>query len=112
MRDGRLKKLGATLGIWAVGCSGPARPTPVVAKPPASSVIHPQPALEVLAGSYTLTLNVSDQCTEIPAAVRSRTYQATLDQTPYPMPFRLPYPYLPIRIVGGGFAKPTGTGDL
>jgi hypothetical protein len=79
---------------------------------PESSVIRPASALEALAGSYTLTLNVSEQCTAIPDAVRRRTYQATLDKTPYPVPFRVPYPYLPIRIVGGGFIKPTGTGDL
>ena len=114
MRDGRLKKLGATLGIWAlaVGCSGPARPTPVVSTPPASSVIHPGPALEALAGSYTLTLNVSDQCTAIPDAARRRTYQATLEKPSSELPGRLLHAYLPIRIVGGGFTRPTGTGEL
>jgi hypothetical protein len=108
MTGKRLKKLGAALAasVLAAACDGPTRPTPTpaVSNLPPPPAFNPGPALEALAGSYTLTLTISDHCTEIPDAARLRTYQAALQSTP----FR----YLSIRVVGGGFSQPTGTGDV
>lgn len=104
MNEQRLKRFGAAIAcVLMVRCDdGPTSPTRQGAtRPP---MLEPYLALKGLAGSYNVALNVSDQCTEIPDAARRRTYQAILETTPYP--------YLSVRIVGGGFSAPVTVGEL
>ncbi len=103
MRRRALRQLGATLAacVLAAACEGPTQPARSNPPPP---VIDPRPVLDSLAGSYTVTVNLSEQCAEIPLAVRQRRYQASLETTPYQ--------YLGVRIVGGGFSDPIVIGDL
>jgi hypothetical protein len=104
MNEQRLKKFAAALVcMLVVACDeGPTSPRRQVATP--LPMLEPYLALKGLAGSYNVVLNVSEQCTEIPDAARRRTYQAILGTTPYP--------YLSVRIVGGGFSAPVAVGDL
>ena len=97
-----LKNVGLALGacVVAAGCdSGPTGPAVQPPPPPL-----PQSAVDGLAGSYSLTVNLSDQCAALPDALRRRTYQATLRASTRA--------YLGISIVGGGFSTPVGPGDL
>jgi hypothetical protein len=101
MRGRRGRQLSATLfGILALACEGPTQPRST--QPPER--FDPRAVLEQLAGSYSLTLNVSAQCPGIPDAVRQRSYRATLEQTRFG--------YLGVRVVGGGYSEPVGIGDL
>ena len=75
----------------------PAAPTPAPAPPPPSSPTD-------LAGTYTVSIEADGKCVDLPQDVKKRTYLATLGVTPYS--------YLSIFIVGGGFTRPTGVGDL
>ena len=104
MNEQRLKRFAAALAcMLMVSCDdGPTSPTRQVATP--LPMLEPYLALEGLAGSYNVALNVSDQCAEIPEAARRRTYRAILATTPYP--------FLSVRIVGGGFSAPVTVGEL
>jgi hypothetical protein len=90
-----------TVCVLAVGCGdramGPTVPTPQPPPPPQSAIAE-------LAGLYTLTVTLGEQCSALPETVRRRTYQANLVATPYA--------YLAISLVGGGFTEPVVTGDL
>jgi len=44
-------------------------------------VAETEQARAALAGVYTLTINLSEQC--LPDAVRRRTYQAIIEASPY-----------------------------
>ena len=95
-----------SLAFVAGACDGPTQPSsspadtssPSPASPPASS------SLQALAGSYDLKVTLSDTCTELAETVRQRTYRATLEATSYE--------YLGLRVTGGGYSVPTGTGDV
>ncbi len=75
----------------------PAAPTP--ASPTASPV-----AVPALAGPYTVTVLADSACVDLPDAAKKRTYQATVESTPYE--------YFAISIVGGGFTQPVVVGEL
>lgn len=98
------KRLSATLMacLLACGCEGPTQPSSP--GPPLVDTFSPTRSLSQLAGSYSMTLNISDQCIGIPAAVRQRTYQAILEPTPSG--------YLGVRVVGVGYSQPVGIGHL
>lgn len=64
----------------------------------------PAPSTSELAGAYTLTIEADSKCVDLPQAVKKRTYQATVEATPYA--------YLTISIVGGGFTERTLAGEL
>ena len=73
----------------------PAAPTPAAPQP--------SPPTE-LAGTYALTVAADSMCVDLPQDVKKRTYSTMLAVTPNP--------YLAISVVGGGFTKPIGIGDL
>jgi hypothetical protein len=75
----------------------PEAPTP--ASPTSSLLPVPQ-----LAGTYTVTILADSACVDLPNAAKKRTYQATLESTPYE--------YFGISIVGGGFTQPVVVGEL
>lgn len=74
-----------------------------VAPTPASPTPAPLPVPD-LAGTYTVTIVADSACVDLPDAVKKRTYQATLESTPYE--------YFAISIVGGGFTQPVVVGEL
>jgi hypothetical protein len=105
MRRRRVTQLSATViaCLLASACEGPTRPSspnPQPNPPPDA----PTGSLATLAGTYSLTLQISDQCSGIPTAVRRRIYRATLEQTRYG--------YLGVRIVGEGFSQPVTIADM
>jgi hypothetical protein len=75
------------------------------ARPTAPSPSPPPPAspFAKLAGDYTLTLEL-DACAAFPQSLRVRTYDAVLEDKGWP--------FLPIRIAGGGFSESTWMADL
>jgi hypothetical protein len=75
----------------------PAAPTP------ASPTPSPVPVPE-LSGTYTVTILADSACIDLPDAAKKRTYQATVESTPYE--------YFGISIVGGGFTQPVVVGEL
>lgn len=57
-----------------------------------------------MAGTYTLTIDLDDVCSAMPAAARHRVYRAVLEDRGWH--------YLVLHVVGGGFSEPTLIGDL
>ena len=85
------------LALALPACSTPTTPTPPA--PPARF-----PDLKAMTGTYTLTVDLDDSCSAMPAAARHRVYRATLEDRGWH--------YLVVSIVGGGFSEPTQLGDL
>jgi hypothetical protein len=80
------------------GChTTPTAPTAAPSPPPASP-------FAVVTGHYELTIEIDDTCTHIPPTLRVRRYDATLEDRGWH--------YLPVKVVGGGFAEPTLMADL
>jgi hypothetical protein len=97
-----LARLAATLcACLFVGCDGPTTTRPI-ATPPA--LPPPDTVLRPFAGSYNLAIDVPDQCDSLLDGMSPRNYSATLESTEYP--------YLVVRVSGGGYSEPTLTGDL
>ncbi len=72
---------GLVLFALAAACDSPTAPT---RNPPAPSQTLPEPSRNWpdISGTYTLTLSASSRCaSELPEAVRTRTYTATIAQT-------------------------------
>jgi hypothetical protein len=82
------------IALLVVGCAGaPDAPTPV------STTSNSRAA--VLAGDYTLTITIDEQCTQVPT--RDWTYRATLDGTGG---------YLSVSVTGAGFSERTDVGQM
>lgn len=89
-------------GALAVaGCSSPVTPTQPT---PVAPVPARFPDLVEMAGMYTLTIDVDDSCSAIPAAARHHVYRAVLEDRGWH--------FLILHVVGGGFAEPTQMGDV
>src|SRR5688500_9288716 len=89
----------AMLALTCVSCATPVTPT----APTAAETVR-FPDLKAMAGTYTLTVDLDESCTAMPAAARRRTYRATLDDRGWH--------YLVVSIAGGGFPEPTVVADL
>ena len=85
------------LALGLSACSTPTTPTDP--DPPARF-----PDLKAMTGSYTLTIDLDDACSAMPATARRRVYRAALEDRGWH--------YLVVSIVGGGFSEPTQLGDL
>jgi hypothetical protein len=82
------------LALLVAGCAGTAdAPTPVSTTPNSRAA--------VLAGDYTLTITIDEQCTQVPT--RDWTYRATLDGTGG---------YLSLSVTGAGFSERTDVGQM
>ena len=57
-----------------------------------------------MAGTYTLTIDLDESCSAMPAAARHRVYQAILEDRGWH--------FLVVSIAGGGFVEPRQVGDL
>jgi hypothetical protein len=57
-----------------------------------------------MTGAYTLTIDLDDGCSAMPAAARHRVYRATLEDRGWH--------YLVVSIVGGGFTQAKELGNL
>ena len=74
--------------------------------PPTAPTTPPAPASPFagVAGNYELTIEIDDQCTQIPPALRVRRYDARLEDRGWH--------FLPVSVVGGGFTEPKLMADL
>src|SRR5688572_5292794 len=86
------------LGLALSACSPPAAPTPVSAPPDRF------PDLKAMAGTYTLTIDLDESCSALPAPARHRTYDDTLEDRGWH--------FLVVNVAGGGFPQATEIGDL
>ena len=95
-----------TLCLGLAACDQPpAAPTPAFSEPPLAQPTPPPVNTAALAGAYALTMEFPSACTSIPELSTPRLYDVRLEDA-------APYPYLGIRIGGGGYITPTGVGDL
>ena len=95
----RLMILALVLGVSA--CSEPTTPS----SPSAPTTQAVQFAdLKLLAGAYTLTVELDDSCRDFPVAAQSRTYRAELEDRGWH--------YLPIALRGSGYSEATHLGEL
>lgn len=85
------------LALALPACSTPTAPTHT--SPPVRF-----PDLKAMTGTYTLTIDLDDGCSTMPAAARHRVYRATLEDRGWH--------YLVVSIVGGGFTEATELGNL
>ena len=86
-----------SMSIWACGGGSPTRPTAAPSPAPASP-------FAVVTGNYELTIEIDDKCAQIPPALRVRRYNTTLEDRGWH--------FLPVNVVGGGFATPVLMADL
>ena len=96
-----MRYLSVVIALAIAGCSSPATPTQPTS---AGAAPAPFPDLAEMAGAYTLTIDIDDSCSTLPAAARHRVYRAVLEDRGWH--------FLTLRVVGGGFAEPTQIGDL
>jgi hypothetical protein len=82
--------------MWACGGS-PTTPTAPPSPAPAS-------LFAVVTGDYELTIEIDDKCAQIPPTLRVRRYNVTLEDRGWH--------FLPVNVVGGGFATPVLMADL
>ena len=87
------------LAIALPACSTPTTPTQPTAGAPDRF-----PDLKAMTGTYTLTIDLDESCSAMPAAARHRVYRATLEDRGWH--------YLVVILEGGGFTEPTPLGDL
>lgn len=87
------------LALGCSSCSTPSTPTQPTVDP---SVRFPD--LKAIAGTYTLTIDLDDACSTLPAAARHRVYSARLEDRGWH--------FLVVGVVGGGFSELTELGDL
>jgi len=88
------------LALALPACSDPTYPSaPTQPIPPARF-----PDLKEMAGTYTLTIDLDEGCSAMPAVARHRVYQARLEDRGWH--------YLVVSIAGGGFSEATQLGDL
>ena len=81
------------------GCSSPSTLTQPTAVAPRF------PDLAVMAGTYTLTVDLDPgTCSAMPANARHRVYRVTLEDRGWH--------FLVVKVAGGGFAEATEIGDL
>jgi len=89
--------MGLSMSIWACGGGSPTTPTAAPSPAPASP-------FAVVTGNYELTIEIDDKCAQIPPTLRVRRYNATLEDRGWH--------FLPVNVVGGGFATPVLMADL
>lgn len=89
----------ALIALIGSACSTQSTPTQ-----PSAAIPERFPDLKAMAGTYTLTIDLDENCRAFPATARHRVYQATLEDRGWH--------YLVVGIVGGGFAEPIQVGDL
>jgi hypothetical protein len=87
------------LGLVLASCATPTAPTQQSAAP---AVCFPD--LKEMAGTYTLTIDLDESCTAMPAAARRRVYHATLEDRGWH--------FLVVNIDGGGRNPSTIWGAL
>jgi len=104
-RLGYLSMLGVCLLAAACGESRVVQPVPTQTQPELTPPSPPPVNTAVLAGAYALTVEFSSACATIPELAVPREYEMRLEAA-------TPYPYLVIRITGGGYTTPTAVGDL
>ena len=86
-----------SMSMWACGGGSPTTPTAAPSPAPASP-------FAVVTGNYELTIEIDDKCAQIPPTLRVRRYHATLEDRGWH--------FLPVNVVGGGFATPVLMADL
>ena len=86
-----------SMSMWACGGGRPTTPTAAPSPAPASP-------FAVVTGNYELTIEIDDKCAQIPPTLRVRRYNATLEDRGWH--------FLPVNVVGGGFATPVLMADL
>ena len=95
-----------TLCVALTACDqAPAAPTRAPSEPPLAQPTPPPVNTAALAGAYALTMEFSGACAAIPELAAPRLYDVRLEDA-------APYPYLGIRIGGGGYTAQTGVGDM
>ena len=85
-----------SMSMWACGGGSPTTPTAAPSPAPASP-------FAVVTGNYELTIEIDDKCAQIPPTLRVRRYNATLEDRGWH--------FLPVNVVGGGFATPVLMAD-
>lgn len=88
------------LALATSACSGPSNnyspstPTPAV----------PFSDLKPLVGTYSLTIELDNRCSDFPVAARRRTYRGELEDRGWH--------FLLVRVLGGGYSEATQLGEL
>jgi hypothetical protein len=98
MQLGRVVTLGVVLVVAPlVACSrSPSAPAPAASQS--------SPFTDLAKGYYTLTVDLDDACTTLPASLRSRRYDVLIEDPGWH--------FLLVRIVGNGFSSSPIIGDL